>query len=109
MASIPTRGNEIFNIFNSTQHTKPPEFGEKWGTKLIIKIYLMGTEYLNTKFPGSLRLPCYVHPEQCKVKKIFDFQIMENGKNIKKKPLLDVRKSPFHRFDTDNNGRKETQ
>ena len=29
------------------------EFGRKWGNG-------SGTEYLNTRFPGSLCLPCYV-------------------------------------------------
>ena len=55
ISSIPTRGNEvliyIFIFFDlmlkqiaalnyTTQHTKPPEFGGKWGT-----------EYLNIQLP----------------------------------------------------------
>ena len=48
--SNPTRGNEIFNIliFHSgvefnTQHTIPPEFGEKWGKNVLA----LGSFYLD--------------------------------------------------------------
>ena len=67
VGSIPTRGDEIFiyiyifisslwcrgesaALSSATQHAMPPEIGRKWGT-----------ECLNTRFPGSLYLPCCVY------------------------------------------------
>ena len=68
---IPTRGNEIFEIFNGTGNGKHcVEFRHStcnvFRTRLNVRNgsvwdgMEMGTEGFNTRFQGSLHLPCHV-------------------------------------------------
>ena len=64
--SIPTRGNVIYNIFiSSLWCLNASRFRGKMGG---LKLYLLETEYLNTRFPGSLQLQYSV-----KLKKNIDY------------------------------------
>ena len=65
MGSVPTRGSEIVNIFISSLwlqgivlplYTHASRIRRKMGNGSV----LVGTEWPNTRYPGSLCLPSYI-------------------------------------------------